>query len=81
MFPVFMSYAFHFLCYLYLNWCMLKRFRSIILSTFKVQKSIKGHKLVSGVLHEWESIVNRVKNNEVGERMIICGRAARWLDI
>ena len=35
------------------------------------------YELVSGVLHEWESIVNRVPRNEVGERMIICGRAAR----
>ena len=45
----------------------------------KVQKGIKGHELVSGVLHEWESIVNRVARNYVGERMIICGRA-RWWD-
>ena len=29
-------------------------------------------------MHEWESIVNRVARNEVGERMIICGRVARW---
>ena len=35
---------------------------------------------MSGVLHEWESIVNRVARNEVGEGMIICGRAARWWD-
>ena len=36
----------------------------------KVQKGIKGHELVSGVLHEWESIVNRVAKKEVGEKMI-----------
>ena len=29
-------------------------------------------------MHEWESIVNRVARNEVGE--FICGRAARWWD-
>ena len=33
---------------------------------------------MSGVLHEWESIVNRVARKEVGEKMIDCGRAARW---
>lgn len=36
--------------------------------------------LVSRVLHEWESIVNRVTREEVGEKMIVCGRAARWWD-
>ena len=40
-----------------------------------VQKGIKGHELVSGVLHEWESIVNRVAG---WGKMIVCGRAARW---
>ena len=45
-----------------------------------MQKGIKGHELVSGVLHEWESIVNRVAKKEVGEEMIVCGRAARWWD-
>ena len=36
-----------------------------------VQKGIKGHGLVSEVLHEWESIVNRVAKKEVGEKMIV----------
>ena len=44
----------------------------------KVQKGIIGRELVSGV--KWESIVNRVARNEVGERMILDGRAARWWD-
>ena len=35
---------------------------------------------MSRVLHEWESIVNRVAREEVGEKMIVCGRAARWWD-
>ena len=38
----------------------------------KVHKGIKGHELVSGILHEWESIVNRVAKKEVGEKMIVC---------
>ena len=29
---------------------------------------------------EWERIVNRVAKVEVGEKMIVCGRAARWWD-
>ena len=43
----------------------------------KVQKGMKGHELVSVVLHEWQSIVAR---KEVGEKLIVCGRAARWWD-
>ena len=33
-----------------------------------VQKGIKGHELVSGVLHEWESIVNRVAKRRLGKK-------------
>ena len=36
--------------------------------------------LVSEVLREWESIVNRVAKREVGEKMIVCGKSARWWD-
>ena len=36
--------------------------------------------LVNEVLEEWEIIVNRVAKSEVGEKMIVCGRAARWWD-
>ena len=32
------------------------------------------------VLMEGENIVNRVAKSEVGEKMIVCGRAARWWD-
>ena len=46
----------------------------------RVQEGIKGHELVNLVLHEWESILNRVARNEVGEKLIMCGRAARWWD-
>ena len=35
---------------------------------------------MSGVLHEWESIVNRVTTEEVWEKKIVCGSAARWWD-
>ena len=36
--------------------------------------------LVNEVLIEWERVVNRVAKVEVGEKMIVCGRAARWWD-
>ena len=47
----------------------------------KVEGGMKGHDLVNEVLREWESIVNRVAKREVGDKMIVCGRAARWWDI
>ena len=41
---------------------------------------MKGYDLVNEVLMEWENIVNRVAKSEVGEKMIVSGRAARWWD-
>ena len=41
---------------------------------------ITGMELVDEVLMEWESIVNRVAKVKVGEKMIVCARAARWWD-
>ena len=38
---------------------------------------MKGHDLVNEVLREWESIVVK---REVGDKMIVCGRAAKWWD-
>ena len=32
------------------------------------------------VLREWECIVNRVAKSEVGKKMIVCGKSARWWD-
>ena len=46
----------------------------------KVEGGIKGHDLVNEVLRDWETIVNGVAKSEVGEKMIVCGRAARWWD-
>ena len=46
----------------------------------KVEEGKKGYDLVNEVLREWENIVNRVAKSEVGEKMIVCGRAARWWD-
>ena len=43
------------------------------------QRGMKGQRLVSEVLQEWEGIVKRVvkRELEVGEKMIVCGRSAR----
>ena len=35
---------------------------------------------VDEVLKEWETIVKRVAKNVVGEKMLVCGRAARGWD-
>ena len=46
----------------------------------KLEGGMRGYDLVNEVLMEWENIVNRVAKSEVGENMIVCGRAARWWD-
>ena len=46
----------------------------------KIERGMKGQELVNEVVMEWESVVNRVAKCELGEKMILCGRAARWWD-
>ena len=46
----------------------------------KVEKGMKGQELVNEVVMEWESVVNRVAKCELGDKMIVYGRAARWWD-
>ena len=43
----------------------------------RVENGMNGSNLVNEVLEEWERIVNRVAKTEVGEKMIVCGRAAK----
>ena len=43
----------------------------------KIERGMKGQELVNEVVMEWESVVNRVAKCELGEKMIVCGRAAR----
>ena len=45
-----------------------------------VERGMKGQELVNEVVMECESFVNRVAKCELGEKMIVCGRAARWWD-
>ena len=42
-----------------------------------VVQGMKGRELVSEVLADWESIVNRVAKAEVGEKVVVRGRAVR----
>ena len=46
----------------------------------KIERCMKGQELVNEVVIEWESVVNRVAKCGLGEKMIVCGRAARWWD-
>ena len=41
---------------------------------------MEGQELVDEVVMEWESNVNRGANCELGKKMIVCGRSARWWD-
>ena len=46
----------------------------------KIERGMKGQDLVNEVVMELESVVNRVAKSELGEKMIVCGRATRWWD-
>ena len=46
----------------------------------KIERGTKGQELVNEVVMEYESVVNRVAKCELGEKMIVCGRAVRWWD-
>ena len=43
-----------------------------------MEGGVRGHDLINEVLSKWESIVNEVAKREIGEMMIVCGRAAKW---
>ena len=38
---------------------------------------MKEQELVKEVIMEWESVVNRIAKCERGEKLIVCGKAAR----
>ena len=46
----------------------------------KKSSGLKGHELVDEVVKDWEDIITRVAKKEIGEKMIVCGQAARWWD-
>ena len=46
----------------------------------KIVRGMKGQELVNKIVMDWEIVVNRVAKCELGEKMIVCNRAARWWD-
>ena len=46
----------------------------------KGEKGMKGQEMVNEVVMERDSVVSRVAKCELGEKMIVCGRASRWWD-
>ena len=49
----------------------------------KTEGGVRGHDLVNEVLFKWESIVFNevhVARREIGEKIIVCGRAVKWWD-
>ena len=45
-----------------------------------MREGISGSGLVSAVVEEWEQVVKKVAKAEVGEKVVVCGRAVRWCD-
>ena len=46
----------------------------------KVSEGTRGSGLVSAAIGKWEQVVKKVASAEVGEKVIVCGRAVRWWD-
>ena len=43
-------------------------------------QGLRGSELVKVVVQDWEETVKRVASKEIGEKVIVCGKAARWWD-
>ena len=43
-------------------------------------QGLRGSELVKAVIQDWEDTVKRVASKEIGEKVIVCGKAARWWD-
>ena len=43
-------------------------------------QGLRGSELVKTVVEDWEDTVKRVASKEIGEKVIVCGKAARWWD-
>ena len=41
---------------------------------------MKGQELVNEIVMEWEPVVKRVAKSELGNEMVVRGKAARWRD-
>ena len=43
-------------------------------------QGLRGSELVKAVVQDWEETVKRVASKEIGEKVIVCGKAVRWWD-
>ena len=43
-------------------------------------QGLRGSELVKAVVQDWEETVKRVASKEIGEKVIVCGKAASWWD-
>ena len=41
-------------------------------------QGLRGSELVKTVVEDWEDTVKKVASKEIGEKVIVCGKAARW---
>ncbi len=41
---------------------------------------MRGSELVKAVVQDWGDTVKRVASKEIVEKVIVCGKAARWWD-
>ena len=40
----------------------------------------EGSDLVNAMVQDWEDTVKGITSKEIGEKMIVCGKAGRWWD-
>ena len=43
-------------------------------------QGLRESELVKAVVQDWEDTVKRVASKEIGEKVIVCGKAVRWWD-
>ena len=43
-------------------------------------QGLRGSELVKAVVQDWEETVKRIASKEIEEKVIVCGKAARWWD-
>ena len=46
----------------------------------RVSEGMRESGLVNAAVGKWEQVVKKVASAEVGEKVIVCGRAVRWWD-
>ena len=44
------------------------------------KRGLRGSELMKPVVQDWEETVKRIASKEIEEKVIVCGKAARWWD-